>query len=104
MKWHKLTEKEQGVKLGHQRDRASKNIEQYKKDLEALKAPSQFLYEEFKAVEKMFYSLQASLEDIQRLQSDKQEAIDMLQRLVNYVDSGEWRDEPTDKVSYEPHY
>ena len=104
MKWHKLTEKEQGIKLGHQRDRAFRNIGQYQKDLEALKEPSQYLNEEFRAVEKKFYALQSSLEDIQRLQSDKQEAIDTLQRFVDHVDSGDWRDEPTDKVTYEPHY
>ena len=104
MEWHKLTEKEQGIKLGHQRDRAFRNIGQYQKDLEALKAPSQYLIEEFRAVEKKFYALQSSLEDIQTLESEKQEAIDTLQLFVDHVDSGDWRDDPTDKVTYEPHY
>jgi len=99
-----LTEKEQSIMLSHQRDRASKNIEQYKKDLEALKAPSQLLNEEFRALEKKYYAMQASLEDIQILQSDKYEAVATLQRFVDYVDSDEWREEPFDKVSYDPHY
>ena len=90
--------------LGHQRDRAFRNIVQYRNDLVRLKAPSQHLNEEFRAVEEKFYALQSSLEDIQTLESEKQEAIDTLQRFVDHVDSGDWRDEPTDKVTYEPHY
>lgn len=104
MKMRTLTEKEMGIKLGHQRDKTVKSIEQHKKDLEALKAPSQLLNEEFRALEKKYYAMQASLEDIQILQSDKYEAVATLQRFVDYVDSDEWREEPFDKVSYDPHY
>jgi|10_taG_2_1085330.scaffolds.fasta_scaffold06638_6 hypothetical protein len=104
MEWYTLTEKEQGEKLGHQRDRTVKSIEQHKKDLEALKAPSELFNNEFRALEKKYYAMQASLEDIQRLQSDKYEAVANLQMFVDYVDSGEWRNDPPDKVSYDPHY
>jgi len=104
MKFYKLTEKEQGVKLGHQRDRASKNIEQYNKDLEALKRTSHFLHSDYKAKLNAQIEAQERLEDIDCLEQEKQEAIDTLQRFVDYVDSGEWRNDPTDKVTYEPHY
>ena len=104
MEWHTLTEDEQGTSLHHQKLRMEVRLTEYKNDLVRLKAPSQHLNEEFRAVEEKFYALQSSLEDIQTLESEKQEAIDKLQKFIDYVDSGEWRDDPTSKVSYEPHY
>ena len=104
MEWHTLTEDEQGPILHHQKLRMEVRLTEYKNDLVRLKAPSQHLNEEFRAVEEKFYALQSSLEDIQTLESEKQEAIDKLQKFIDYVDSGEWRDDPTSKVSYEPHY
>ena len=104
MEWHTLTEKEQGTSLHYKKLRMEVRLTEYKNDLVRLKAPSQHLNEEFRAVEEKFYALQSSLEDIQTLESEKQEAIDTLQRFVDHVDSGDWRDEPTDKVTYEPHY
>ena len=104
MEWYTLTEDEQGTMLHHNKLRTEVRLAEHKKDLEALKAPSQLLNEEFRALEKKYYAMQASLEDIQILQSDKYEAVATLQRFVDYVDSDEWREEPFDKVSYDPHY
>ena len=104
MEWHTLTEKEQGTSPHYKKLRMEVRLTEYKNDLVRLKAPSQHLNEEFRAVEEKFYALQSSLEDIQTLESEKQEAIDKLQKFIDYVDSGEWRDDPTDKVNYEPHY
>jgi len=104
MKMRKLTEDEQGTRLHHRKLRTEVRLTEYIKDLEALKAPSQHLNEEFRAVEEKYFALQSALEDIQTLETEKQEAIDSCQWFINHVDSGDWRDDPTDKVSYEPHY
>lgn len=100
----KLTEKEQSTKLHHQKLRAEVRLTEYIKDLEALKVPSQHLNEEFRSVEEKYFALQSALEDIQTLESEKQEAIDSCQWFINYVDSDDWRDDEFDSVSYEPHY
>ena len=100
----KLTEKEQSTMLYHKKLRNEIRLAEYKKDLEALKAPSQHLNEEFRAVEEKYFALQSALEDIQTLESEKQVAIDKCQWFIKYVDSDDWRDDEFDSVSYEPHY
>ena len=104
MKMRKLTEKEQSTMLQHQKLRTEVRLTEYIKDLEALKAPSQHLNEEFRALEEKYFALQSALEDIQALESEKQEAIDSCKWFIKYVDSDDWRDDENDSVSYEPHY
>jgi|TARA_R110000824_G_scaffold158260_1_gene332024 predicted nuclease with TOPRIM domain len=104
MKMRKLTEKEQSTMLHHQKLRTEVRLTEYKNDLVRLKAPSQHLNEEFRAVEEKYFALQASLQDIQTLESEKQVAIDKCLWFINYVDSDDWQDDEFDSVSYEPHY
>lgn len=104
MEWYTLTEDEQGTMLHHNKLRTEVRLAEYVKDLEALKAPSQLLNEEFRALEKKYYAMQASLEAIQSLESEKQEAIDSCHWFINYVNTGDWKEEPFDKVTYDPHY